>query len=357
VAAVAGSHELVKAQSAATAMGPIVYENMTTVRYNHDSPALPIVRPYTTGVSAGPDQTGSMGNGVYTLIVPSGNRPYIDLNGAYPYTLADAWVKGRLEAGTWDANANRMYIWMKTTARITRKPGGDQTAEIGTYVKAAPDGSATNQGDHYYHYLCADWYPNQWMLIVLNRQVQHMVGQNAGTNWPEDPSWNSNLSAQHVHYYDGLTSFYFTDEYGDPAMWGNATYQFAPITLGTVSGEPDSLVSSITATYTGIDYELTWAAPKNVTTQYTVYYSTKGSMHLNGLASGTKSTTVSSPGSAYTGTGWASPAMPQAAGIWFAIQPVGQSSFTEVFLPSSPTTVVAPSTSQPPAAPILRIVP
>src|SRR5581483_6535448 len=227
------------------------------------SPATPLWQPYTGGSSTGPHQTGSVTNGLYHLLTGSGDQPYW-MFFPYPYNVITGFAKGNLRSGTWSPDVNRMTFWMRTSARIARKPGGDQTAEIGTYSKA-DDGQASNQGDHYYHYLCADWWPNHWMLVTLNRQVQHKVGQDPNINWPENPTasggWN---------YFDGLTRFYFTSEYGDPNIWGNQSYDFADFEFATVTGEPDAQVASVTAIYTGDHYEVSWQAPKNQNVGYTV---------------------------------------------------------------------------------------
>ncbi len=311
---------------------PIVLEDFSSVRMNHDSPPSPLWQPYLG--PPGSDwngQTGAIVDRTFELTVPASKRPYFQFL-PYPYSSISGFAKGNLRSGEWNADVNRLSFWMKTNATITHRPGGAQTAEVGTYAKVN-DGEPSNQGDHYYHYLYANWTPGQWMLVTLNRQVQHKVGQDPNINWTEDPTF----ATIGVHYFDALTRFYVTDEYGDPAVWGNHTYTFADVEFAQVGGEPDNLVASVTATYTGEHYELSWAGPKNSPQAYAVHYATT-SLHRAGLASATRSgSIVSTPGNAYQGVLWTSPPMAQPpGGMYFAIQPIGQYAFTEIYLPSVP---------------------
>ncbi len=329
----------------------IILEDFSTMRTNGEGD--PLWSPYT---GAGPDyttQVGSLDSGSYRITIPGNGRPYFQFF-PYPYLSPDGFAKAHIRSGTWSADTNRMRFWIKTTRSISRRTDGGAIAEIGIYTKPN-DGQPTNQGDHYYHYLDANLVANQWMLVTLNRVPQHKVGMDPNTNWPENPS------APAVNYYDGFTRFYFCDEYGDPILWGNGDWWFKNYQFDTVTGEPDTLVSSIAAVYTGSRYEVSWAGPKNTNQSYTIRYSAN-SMKQNGFGSGTLGGTTSNPGDAYTGVFWASQNMAQFTnGVYIAIQPAGQTAFTEVYLPTSPDYVPGSgggSVALPPGAPAnLRIVP
>lgn len=306
----------------------ILLEDFSSMRMNGDSPAGPLWAPYTGSWSAGPGQKGSiLPGGIYRDVVPVGQAPYFHFN-PYPYNTMSGFAKGRIRSGTWSPSVNRLEFWMRvddTGAVVSNNGAGRHGIEIGTYTKKA-DGNASNQGDHYYHNLYANLYPGRWVLVTLNRKPQHLVST-AGSV-PENPT-----KAKGWDYFDGLTRFYMEAIYPDTSKWGGRSYDFADFRFSTVIGEPDALVASVTATYTGTKYELTWAGPNKAQT-YTVYLSPR-SMHVNGLAAGTKSaTTAATTGNDYTGVLWASEAMAQSpTGMYFAILPAGQDAFTEIYLP------------------------
>jgi hypothetical protein len=182
------------------------------------------------------------------------------------------------------------------------------------------------------------------MLFVLNRHPQHQVGTSG------DPGDNPDSP---INYFDGLTRFYFDTI---ASGYGNSTWKFTGFEFSTVDNEPDSLVSSISAVYTGARYELNWAAVPNSTVTYEVRYST-ASMKANGFTSGTSGGTVQNRGDDYVGVIWQSPLMAEVASVYFAIKPNGQSNFTEIYLPgvSQAANPISSGSSQPAAPTNLRI--
>jgi hypothetical protein len=313
-----------------------VLEDFSTLRNNAEG--LLLWSPYDAGVN--PGQVGGLENGTYRLNVPVGSRPYVQFF-PYPYNEPVGFAHDWLRSGTWSAGTNRLSFWIKTDATIARSPDGAQIAEIGTYSKDPKIATADNQqGAHYYHLIDSNFVPNRWVRVVLNRTPQHQVGEDPTINWPENPTASSGYQ-----YYDGLTRFYFTDEYGDPAVWGNHSYWLRDFQFDTVSGEPDSQVSTILAFYDGQKYQVTWAGLKNTSVTYSIRYKST-SMKSAGFSSGTDGGTTQNPGTSYTGCYWQSPPMSEAALIYIAIQPQGSTSFTEIALPSQSGTAVAP-----PAAP------
>lgn len=280
-----------------------VYEDFTSMRNNGEG--NPIWQPYTGGSGAGPNQTGSIVNGAYRLVVPVNNRPYIHFL-PLPYVDPYGFVRNFIRTGAIDTTTNRMSFWLRpnTTGNITRRSDGGPIAEIGTYFKGN-DGDQNQQGDHRYHYIDCNFIAGKWHYFVLNTQVQHKVGDSPYTNWPLIDA-----------YFNQMTRHYFTDEYGAASVWGNSTWDFDDYQLWTASGEPDQYVSNVVAVYTGSRYELSWNARKETSTVYNITY--------NGTGGGS----VASTNTVYTGVFWASPNMSEVATMVFTIEAVGQGTTT-----------------------------
>jgi len=278
-----------------------------------------------------PLQTYMLENGLFKDVVgPSPNGVYVHFfpNTGTGYSFPAGYTQSFIKQGAWDANANRLRFRVKCSSNVVRRPDGGDVLEIGTYIRYHSATDLVWQGAHYYHQLDPNFYANRWATIEINRVPQHEVGQDPSINWPEDPEWNS---ANPVHYFDGLTRFYF-DTQG--SQWSNQTCYFGNFEFDTKTGEADSFVSSVAGTYNGSAYEVTWAAPKNSLTTYEVRYATS-SMKTNGLSSGTVGGTVSSPGSTYTGTFWVSSAMSEMPTLYVAIRPIGQTTFSEIRISST----------------------
>jgi hypothetical protein len=231
------------------------------------------------------------------------------------------WVKDWIESGTWPGTStDRMRFAFKCSASVAMTSTGYGNIQVGTYTKA-PDGQPANQGAHWYHMIDAPVTANRWVYMTFTRFVQHQVGQSAETNWPENTS-----------YYDQMTRFYFDTQDGN---WGGNTCEFQPIAFAAVTGEPDQYVQSTAASYDGGKYVLDITTPKNSSTSYTIHYST-ASMKTNGFASGTNGGSISATGNTYANVHWNSAAMAQpSGGMYIAIQPSGQSSFTELYIPNN----------------------
>jgi hypothetical protein len=257
-----------------------------------------------------------------------------------------AYAKNYLESGSWNVNYNRLTFKFQCSKSIAGQSGGAGNVQIGTYIRWAGATDPMWAGAHYYHFIDPNVYPGKWIYVTLNRTPQHEVGASLPEPEIEDPEW-VNGGSQQVHYYDGLTRWYFDTQGGD--SWSGAICKFTDFRFGTVTGEPDSLVMSVTGQYNGSRYELTWDAPRRVTggQAYNIRYSTS-SMRVTGFNSGTNGGTVHGPDSSdYVSTAWNSPPMSQAATMYVAIQPVGQASFTEVQIPSTGSTVQPPTTFSP----------
>jgi len=256
----------------------------------------------------------------------------------YPYIAPGGFASGWIKSGTWDPNVNHLRFSFMCTKSVSKTSSGNGNIQVGTYIKPRSDTEPSYQGAHYYHHLDPNVYANRWIYVDINRHPQHQVGSDSNTNWPDDPEWPK------VHYWDGLTRWYFDTQAG---AWDGQTCYFKDIRFAKVSGEPDYEVSSITATYNGQAYEVVWAGLKNSSLKYDIYYST-ASMKAGGVGTGTSGGTISSTGNAYTDIIWKSPSMAESAtGLYVAIKPLGYSNFTEIYIPNS----TGSSDTTPPAAP------
>ena len=272
----------------------------------------------------GGTQTYALENGTLRVNTNSGGYYLYFLPYMGGYTFPNGYAQHWIKNGTWDSNINRLRFQFKCSKSVSRNSSGGDNMQIGTYIKPHGSSDTAWQGAHYYHLLDMSIHANRWSVIEINRVPQHQVGNDPNTNWPENPSGPG------VNYFDGLTVFYIDSQGGE---WTGQTCYLREVAFDKEIGEPDDHVSSIQATYNGTRYEVTWAAKKNQNVQFEVRYSTS-SMHANGFASGTAGGTVSNPGSAYTGTFWASPAMPEATMLYVAIKPSNTTSFTEIAIPT-----------------------
>lgn len=248
----------------------------------------------------------------------------------HPYISPLGFVHNYVRSGRWDPDENRLSFWLRCSRSAARRPDGGPVLEFGTYVKNPIDTEPNNQGAHYYHQFDMNMHAGRWSLYIVNRVPQHQVSDSPNVNYPEDPtySWPAKYK---VHYFDGLTRFYYDTIAGDSRFAG-MTCEFKDFYFDKVSGEPDTYVSSINVVHSGKSYEVTWAAPKGKTTKYEVRYSTR-SMKTIGFESGHSGGIVSSSGSAYTGVIWTSPRIPEQRSFYVAIRPVGLTAFTEIFFP------------------------
>lgn len=265
------------------------------------------------------DNIGS--SGPYLHFFPKPNNSF-----AYPNGYAKTYVK----SGIFDAECNRLTFWVKPSVTTLRRSDGGDLMEFGTYIRPHGDADGSYQGAHYYHYFGNGWTANRWHQITITNKPQHQVGGSAGTEWDVDPEF----AAEGVHYFDGLTRFYFDIAYPDVLM-EPSTWIFDDFAFATETNSPDSLVASISAVYDGTKYVLTWAGPKNVSQSYTVYHGAAPLKSLDGTynGSGTDGGTASNPGNDYTGCLWQSPTIAEASNYYFLIVPAGQSLGTQITLP------------------------
>src|SRR5581483_2711901 len=346
--------------------GPVVIDQFTSVRksdsYNTDNRLwkeypqtydstwcdhvgtiangiMPVTAP-PTGVCSGQVVNGMTGPGLSNILwFPSGNGwPW-----ASPCTpgthceYTQAWAQ-TVPAGTdWTA-LNRMYFSITGDQTFNTGGGPGAAGSIGYYIRSHDNSSSQNQGAHFYNYLYTSLYAGQPLYLVLNRKPIHNNTQGPTTLYAEDTEFNQCCFGQGnstpIHWWDGETTFYF--EWGTTAGVWTGNFTVTPFSLGVTTGEPDDYVAGVAGTYTGNNpglgktvgvYEVSWSEPKLVPggVNYHVYYSSKGSMHVSGLSSGTSSGSVrgwdGSGNSAYANVWWNSPHVSQSPNMWVAIRP------------------------------------
>src|SRR5262249_37916412 len=185
------------------------------------------------------------------------------------YNFPNGYAQNFIQSGTFDPNTNRLSFWVKSTNNVVRRSDGGTILEFGTYIRAHNNTDVTYQGQHYYHQMDPDLYAGQWTLFTINEKPQHQRGVAATPGVYRE--WYYRTTGAPVHYFDGLTRFYFNGLY-QPSWVGS--YSFKDFQFSTVSGEPDALVASVAASYTGTGYELTWEGPAGTAQNFDIAYST-----------------------------------------------------------------------------------
>lgn len=318
---------------------PLLLEDFSTLRKNPNGDDL-----WAAYLGEDPNQSYTLENGMLKL-VGDGRDNSSCYTGCgiywhffpYPYVPPTGFAHSYIKSGTWDAGVNRLRFKMKCAQNVTRRSDGGDILQVGTYIKPTSNTDPSLQGTHYYHLFDFNVYADRWVLLELNPQPQYKLGSDGSTQPPLDPEWTGSTP---VHYFDGLTRFYF-DTQGDG--WINQVCYFDDFYFEKVTGSPDNFVASITATHSGSRYEVTWATPKNQNLVYRVRYSTS-SLKAAGFNTGIDGGTVSSTGNSYPGVIWTSPDMPESpVGLYVGIQPPGQSAFTEIYIPPMNTSSAGPT--------------
>lgn len=259
-------------------------------------------------------------SGPYLHFFPKPNNSW-----AYPNGYAQTYAM----SGVFVPTCNRFSFWVKPNVTTDRRSDGGDLMEFGTYIRTHDDPDTANQGNHYYHYFGNGWTANRWHKITITNKPQHQVGGDTGFEWPADTSFITDG----IHYFDGMTRFYFDIAYPD-ALMQPSDWVFDDFYFANESNSPDSLVSSISSVYDGTKYVLTWAGPKNTSQSYAIYHgasplkATDGTYNGNGTYGGTSS----NPGSTYTGCLWESPTISEVSTYYFLIVPDGQTLGTQIVM-------------------------
>jgi hypothetical protein len=348
-----------------------VLEDFTSIRYNFDSPPTQLFGIYNTDYVG---QTGAydLTNHMYTIQTATNGMgwswhfipwPYDNTNPAPPpngYGYAHAWIKS---GPAWSpATVNRLRFWWRPSFNYTGQVDTAGIWEFGHYIRD-PNVyvGQSNQGNHPYAELTNSVFANHWVLVTINWNPSHIVGDAGSTDYPVDSFWNNQVGdGSNIHYMDGLTRFYFGPYWGITDIPSGAKVDITNFVFYEEPNAPDHLVRSIAVTHNGTAFHLMWEGPKNIVQKYNIYYSTV-SMKANGLGSGTLAGTATTDGGPYNHVLFNSAALAVGAGMYWAIQPQGSSQFAEVFYQSTPYLTIpsgAPLSNAQLAPPTnLRIVP
>jgi hypothetical protein len=304
-----------------------VLEDFSSMRLNNSGDTL-----WKLYNGTAPNQSGGViSNGMYKVIAdPSSDQPLYFEFFPFPYVAPGGFAQSWVESGAYDPNATRLRWKFKCDHNMPKRGDGGSTMEVGTYVKNRTNTVSNYQGQHYYHSTTANIYAGRWMLFTMNRRPTHKVGDPGSQDYPEDPEWTNPTTGAPIHYFDGLTRFYFT-LYAQNSQ--GATCYFDDFSFDRVTGEADASVYTVTATHSGTAYEVAWNGPKNQNVTYDVRYSTT-SMKPNNFLSGSDGGAANTPGNDYTGVFWKSPNMAEQPVLYVAIRPRGQTTFTEVAIPA-----------------------
>jgi len=248
-------------------------------------------------------------------------------------TYPNDWVAGNLMPGqTWNPDFNRMRFDVTCNYQIIfPRPVGGNGYNLGTYVRTQNIGYL--QGMHFYHQFAGNQYANHTMHFEAMRTPEHSTSTgliDAG-QFLEDPTYTSGIYQDgKFHYFDGLNDFYIN--YGPYALaqWAaGGVCQIQNIRFALVTGEADTWVSTVQASYTGSAYEVSWNQPGVIPggATYDVRYATDQSCHTKGFSQctvpngGTGSSVTGLDNTGYSDILWTSPNMSEQSNIWIAIRP------------------------------------
>jgi hypothetical protein len=282
------------------------------------------------------------------LDISSTTYPYHTGSGNY----TDHAIAGYMPSGqTWNPAVNRLRWQITCNYNMAFNPDlvsgvvGPGGFNFGTFIKSnTANNNWAYEGFHFYHQFSGNQYASQTMYFEAMPTPTHSNQRGTVLEAPSDWTYLYGfLDQTAAHYFDSIMDYYIDYGPGINGM-GNTTSagsgsigtanQLAvggqcTLTKGTVAvvtGEVDSWIFNTQGTYNGTNYEIGFSSrshmPTNATT-FDVRYSTTGSLHTNGFSSGTSGGTATGGGAldddpdVYYG----SPAMAQAANIWFGIRP------------------------------------
>ena len=160
---------------------------------------------------------------------------------------------------------NRLSFWIQCpTNAVALRTDGRPNMDLGTYVKRIKDvdrRSDETGGNHWYHQL--DIAPTgTWTKVILNMHPHHYRGANGQTEHHNQPHPTREPG---YNYFDTLTRFYVSAEYGAPESYP-AVYRLDEIQFYR-EGRPenDEQVYSIAATILPAESRLilTWSRDKD----------------------------------------------------------------------------------------------
>jgi hypothetical protein len=300
-------------------------------------------------------QTGGIQNGQWVGTLVNCEYPIYVHFLPIPYVYPQGFMQSWLKTGSPNPNADRLSFKFKCDQPggglvMSQRTDGGTTFDVGTYVKSHLSTVANEQGQHYYHSGTIDVHSGRWIQFTINKHPNHIVGGAGAVDVGDDPEFVSPTFGGPVHYFDGMTRFYFgmfgwTPNAGTTCSLDDFYVSQSPYK------EADDVVYSVVASHTGPisgyadgRYEVRWSAPPAVDRTFNIRYSTQP-MHVNGFASGTDGGAVATTGNTYQSVYWNSPNMPEKTAFYVAIQPSGSTNFTEVYIPAMNGGSTAPQVS------------
>ena len=132
----------------------------------------------------------------------------------WPFDAANSmgYAHGWIKSGpAWSpTTAKRLRFWWRPPFSFKGDPNSTGIWEFGLYVRDPNVYQGPSaQGDHSYTEFTNSVFANQWVLVSVNWNPSHIVGGGPNTPVPVDPEWNAPAEGAPVHYFDGLTRFYF----------------------------------------------------------------------------------------------------------------------------------------------------
>jgi hypothetical protein len=272
---------------------------------------------------AGPNQTIlGVANHTLRVSVPAGNVLYVDADSCC-YSSARDFLPAHVLSGTVTSATNRMSFLIRSSIDSPRRSDDGDTMNVGTYVKDLTDfskGAEGATGAHFYHGFNPDFFKNRWVKFVLTNKPQHQRGGQNGSNYPPQPA-----------YFQRMTRSYYTP-YGYYPGNPPSTWELAQFELYTESGEADDDIASLTLTYSGSRYEVTWATSRRRGEKFDVLYSLDGTP-FKAFSGGKSGGSVSNRGDDYANVIWTSPKVAESPkGFWIAIRKRGSTRFTSEYL-------------------------
>lgn len=255
--------------------------------------------------------------------------------GGYPYPGGRS--SNYAKSGPIPLSANRLEFWINWDRTAPRNPKNSWIGSIGTYAKAPEDTDPRAERFHFYHYYNPNVYAGRWIKFIINNTPHHCRSAPGNTGFWNNPTrhgWPYYTSPLYdrmpFDYLPNLTAFYVDGgPGGSPENEQHALV--SPILFKQVPNEPDSYVTTITATWAperfngkGPGYEVGFGTPKYSGDSFDVRYSTNGSLKTAGFSSGKDGGTLRGTYDAYLNIIWISPQMQEQPMLWVGIRPKAQ---------------------------------
>jgi hypothetical protein len=302
-------------------------------------------------------------------------NPYNGTSREFARTYAGCgWPPACGNPSSWQLNTyNRMRLWVKLPPQVPgHETNGSNNMNMGTYVKAVTNASASSDesgGNHYYHNMNI---PNlgTWVQYIINAHPDHVRGapgaEEEGVRlYPTTAPYGSGDPPNTYNYFDTLTRFYVqinNSPSSYPADVGLDQIEF----YREPHVENDQQIYSIASTYIPGSNRviITWSRDKNENSiNHEVRYAFSD-IHALGWANATPAPNgvIVPPGwQGYNGMVYDTTALPVVgkSHVYMAIKPQNSNLFSQIVMPLSGSLPSPDVTdTRPPEAPTnLRVGP